>query len=345
MTASKTLAGGALLLGLLLCGSVAHAQPSAAQKETARGLMAEGRELRERGDLNGALTRFSAADSLMGVPTTGFEVASTQAQLGRLVEARETLRHVLSIALSPDDPEPFNEARSKARSLDQQLSARIGGLRFSVSGVAADETLELTVDGETVPKALLSLPLRVNPGAHVIVARAGGRQVKRELVVAEAQTVGVNLEFQNDAKPIPAVEPVAEPAASKATPSPSPLADTSPTPAGRGLPMLAYVGGGVGLAGVLVGSVTGISAISHKNDAKKACVNGSCPPSTWSDLDSAHSMATISTVGFIVGAIGVVVGAGAVLLDGEEPSPTQRAFVVSPDVDRQGARLTIAGRF
>jgi len=105
------------------------------------------------------------------------------------------------------------------------------------------------------------------------------------------------------------------------------------------------VGGGVGLAGVLVGSIAGISAISHKNDAKKACVNGSCPPSTWSDLDSAHSMATISTVGFIVGAIGVVAGAGAVLLDGDEPSATQRAFVVSPDVNRQGGRLTIAGRF
>lgn len=99
------------------------------------------------------------------------------------------------------------------------------------------------------------------------------------------------------------------------------------------------------MAGVVVGSITGISAISHKNDAKKACVNGSCPPSTWSDLDSAHSMATVSTVGFIVGAIGVVVGAGALLLDGRESSATQRAFVVSPDVNRQGARLTIVGTF
>ena len=99
------------------------------------------------------------------------------------------------------------------------------------------------------------------------------------------------------------------------------------------------------MAGVAVGSIAGISAISHKNDAKLSCVNGNCPPSTWSDLDSAHSMATVSTVGFIVAAIGVVVGAGAVLLDGDEPSAAQRAFVVSPDVNRQGARLTIAGSF
>jgi hypothetical protein len=51
-----------VLLGVLLCGPGAHAQPSAAQKETARGLMAQGRELRERGELSGALTRFNAAD-------------------------------------------------------------------------------------------------------------------------------------------------------------------------------------------------------------------------------------------------------------------------------------------
>src|SRR5688500_11391499 len=67
-----------LALSLLLATSTGHTQPSAAQKETARGLMAEARDLRERGDLQGALTRFSAADSLMGVPTTGFEMAVTQ---------------------------------------------------------------------------------------------------------------------------------------------------------------------------------------------------------------------------------------------------------------------------
>ena len=164
--------------------------------------------------------------------------------------------------------------------------------------------------------------------------------------MAEAQTVAVALEFESDAKPIRPSEAPSVPAvpARNAAPSRS-AADTSPRPAGRALPLLAYAGGGVALAGILVSSVTGISAISHKNNAKKACVNGDCPPATWSDLDSAHSMATVSTVGFIVGAVGVLVGAGAILLDGDEPSSSQRALVVSPDVGRESARLTIAGRF
>ena len=124
---SKPVLGSALLLGALLCGTGARAQPNAAQKETARGLMAQGRELRERGDVSGALTRFRAADAMMGVPTTGFELGSTQVQLGRLLEAHETLGRVLSIAQGPDDPEPFNEARIKARALDQQADYENAG--------------------------------------------------------------------------------------------------------------------------------------------------------------------------------------------------------------------------
>ena len=194
--ASSRFSRGALLLALLLGSAVARAQPSAAQKETARGLMAEGRELRERGDVSGALTRFSAADALMGVPTTGFEVAATQAQLGKLVEARETLQRVLAIAVSPDDPEPFNEALRKARALDQQLQARIASLRFVVQGLKDGEAFELSVDGESVPKALLNLPLRVNPGHHTVIARVRQREIRRDVDVAEGQAVPVALELE-----------------------------------------------------------------------------------------------------------------------------------------------------
>lgn len=340
MTASSSLLLGGLLVGLLLGSATLRAQPSAAQKETARGLMAEARELREHGDLDAALTRFTAADSLMNVPTTGFEVAATQAQLGRLVEARETLRRVLAIAQSADDPEPFNEARTKARALDRQLLSRIGNLRFAVSGVGEADPLEVTVDGEAVPRAVLNLPFRVNPGRHTIVARARGHEMKREVTALEAQTLSIELKFAADK----AVLPAPREATSPASPAATTVAQPAAAPASGGLPTLAYVGGGIGLAGVLVGSVAGVSAVSHRNDAKKSCVSGSCPPSTWSDLDSAHTMAGVSTVSFVVAAIGLVVGAGAILLDADRSS-TERALVISPDLSQQGARLSVAGRF
>jgi hypothetical protein len=317
--------------------NLAGAQPTPAQKETARGLMAEGRELREQGDAASALTRFSAADSIMNVPTTGFEVAATQVQLGQLVEARETLRRVLALPQSPDDPEPFNEARSKARALDQQLATRIGSLRFAPSGVESG-ALDVSVDGERVPRAVLSLPFRVNPGKHQIVAHSRGRELRLDVLVAEAQAVDLPLAFDNDARPAPAV---AAPAASEPAESPAPV--SAPPTERRPLPPLAYVGGGVGVLGLAVGSVAGISAMSHKNAAKRDCVGGNCPPSTWNDLDAARSMATVSTVGFAVGLLGFAVAGGALLLD--EPAPSTSAWVVSPDVTRQGANVTVAGRF
>jgi len=74
-----------LAASLGLASAVAAAEPSPADKETARGLMAEGRSGRDKGDLKGALKAFAAADSIMHVPTTGVEVARTQAALGQLV--------------------------------------------------------------------------------------------------------------------------------------------------------------------------------------------------------------------------------------------------------------------
>ena len=108
--------------------------------------------------------------------------------------------------------------------------------------------------------------------------------------------------------------------------------------------MLTYAAGGIGAAGILVGGVAGILAISHKNAAAKGCVNGECPPSTWDDLDSAHSMAAVSTVGFVVGVVGVAVGASALLLR-EEPSAPKRSLRLMPDFGPRGASLSVAGRF
>lgn len=342
MTGSKWRLGASVLLCLCLASASGHAQPSAAQKETARGLMAEGRELREQGDLPSALARFMAADALMGVPTTGYEVATTQADLGKLVEARETLRRVLALPQSPEDPEPFNVARNKARVLEQRLQGRIGALDFLVSGAGASEAMVVTVDGETVPVAALDVPFRVNPGKHVVVARAGAREARAEVEALESKTVTVELALAagaTDSGLGVAEDPVA------AVPPAAPPRVNEPAPASRpGLPLVTYVAGGVGVAGVLLGSVTGLLAISNKNAAAAHCVDGDCPPSTWNDLDRARSMATVSTVGFVVGVVGLVAGASALLLR-EEPKAEQRSLEVTPNLGPRGGSLTVSGRF
>src|SRR5262245_39056748 len=65
-----------VVAGLLVTVAVgsALAEPTAAEKETARALVKSGREKRASGDLKGALADFQAAHAVMHVPTTGIEV-------------------------------------------------------------------------------------------------------------------------------------------------------------------------------------------------------------------------------------------------------------------------------
>src|SRR5262249_27770672 len=72
-------AAGFLTAAALVTGAAWAAEPSAVDRESARAYMAEGRQKRDAGDLKAALRAFQAADAVMHVPTTGFEVAKTEA--------------------------------------------------------------------------------------------------------------------------------------------------------------------------------------------------------------------------------------------------------------------------
>src|SRR4051794_38028802 len=72
----------------------AQADPTPAEKETARALLDEGDREVEKKHYEAALKAFLAADAIMNVPTTGIELAKTQVLLGQLVEARDSALRV-----------------------------------------------------------------------------------------------------------------------------------------------------------------------------------------------------------------------------------------------------------
>jgi hypothetical protein len=111
-------------VALLLAAPAAHAQVSGADRETARSMMQEGRDLRDKGDLKGALQRFKSADDIMHVPTTSLEVARTQVALGQLIEALDTIANIRKTPAGADDPAPFKDARVKADELDAQVEGK-----------------------------------------------------------------------------------------------------------------------------------------------------------------------------------------------------------------------------
>jgi hypothetical protein len=314
------IACAALSVSLLVIAGRAEADPTAADKETARRLMAEGRAHRDAKDFAAALQSFQAADALMHVPTTGLEVARTEIALGQLVEARDKLIAVTRIPQVPNEPKPFVDARTAAQALSTDVAARIPTLKVTLQGVPPGATAKVLVDGAEIPPAALLARRTLDPGHHVISARVGDGDPKTaEVDLAEKASEEVALDLSVTPGTPSSEAPPSTEAATEAAPE-NPSRDHT----------LAFIGFGVGAAGLLTGSITGVLAISNFNSAKsEGCVGTRCPPASYSALNTANTMATVSTVGFIVAGVGAVVGVVGLFVGKPTPPPAPEASAPS----------------
>lgn len=287
---------------LLAFAPSALAEPTPQDKEHARDLMADGRDKRDRDDLAGALESFQQADAIMHVPTTGYEVAKTQELLGKLLEARATVDAIAKLPISPNDPPPFGEARTKAEALAKELDGKLGHLE-----IVAPPGARVAVDD--MPIASLEAPVHVTPGPHVVTD--GDARV--EVTVLAGETKDVTL--------------IREPKVVARAPEP---------PKKFPVPTLSLIGFGVGAAGLAVGAVTGVMAIGDEGDISERCGGTKrCDRSVEDDLDAAKTKATISTVGFIVAGVGVAVGVAGFFL-----TPKTEAKVGAVTIDFARMRAT-----
>jgi hypothetical protein len=302
--------GGALLLGssLFLVQAHARAEPTAADKETARRLMAEGRAQRRESDAKGALRSFLAADAIMHVTTTGLEVARAEIDLGQLVEARDKLLTVTRLPVEANETRPIAEARVTAKTLAAEIERRIPSITVKLENVSSGTTPKVTVDGVEIPAPALSAPRAVDPGHHVVAVSSGAGDFREAAVdVQEGESKDVLLD----------VSPTVSSAQDETQAGPSSVAWTS-----NPWRLASYIGFGVGGAGLVAGSITGLFAISDLSSAKKqGCVGNQCPPSAYPELDKAGTLATVSTVAFIVAGVGAGAGVLGFILGKKKGAP------------------------
>ena len=133
----------------------------------------------------------------------------------------------------------------------------------------------------------------VDPGRHTFTfVQADGTKVDKALVVVEGQKdqrVTVTLGAPPPA-PVPAPAPAAPvPAAPDEKP-----ASSTPFP----YRTVGYTVGGVGVAGLIVGSIFGIEALSTKSSHCHG--DGGCSPG---EASTALTQGNVSTVGFVAGGI------------------------------------------
>jgi hypothetical protein len=317
-------------LGVLAFGlSAALASPAWAQRAedvaAARALAVEGIKLADAGDCRAAVEKLERAEALRHAPTILGRLGECQVALGKIVLGTENLQRVVREQLAADAPAAFRDAQVRAQKVLDTALPRIGKLKIVVEPAGTQASVK--VNGEQVPPAVLGVERPTDPGNHQVEASAPGYLPASAAVrLADGGSETVTLRLQPDPNaaaapppaggPPPPVPPQGDPmVAPPPQPGPAPADPGADAPSGGGgNKTLAFVALGVGGAGLIAGSITGLMAMSKTKDLEDLCDDDKVcrDEDSFDEYDSANNLATISTIAFGVGIVGV--GAGVILL-------------------------------
>lgn len=302
-----------LVMALVLSTATMGIAPSAfaqssADKATARQLGIEGEDALGKKDYKTAEDKFSRADALYHAPTLALGLARAQAANGKVVAAQENYNRIIREGAPAGSPPAFVAAVESAQKEVDAVSARVAHVTLTVTGTeGVDPTV--TVDGAPMPAAALGVKRPVDPGQHAVKATASGyKPGETSFTVAEAGDATATIALEKD------------PNAAVATTGPATGGSTTEPPKepqedkGKPYRIAGYAALGVGAAGVVVGSVFGIMALSSHGSLSDDCQNGTCPANKSDDVSSYHTKGTVSTIGFVVGGVGLAAGAALILL-------------------------------
>lgn len=292
--------------------SLAIAEPSAQEKETARALMDQGDERFEQKNYKAALEAYRGAHAIMRVPTTAIEVAKAHEALGQLVEARDVCLEAIRFPTATGEPAAFTAARNEAASRAGDLATRIPTVLVQIDSGLPDSGVRVAVDQVTLPEAAARLPIKLNPGRHrLVVSSRSTEDAVRDVEVAEKENITVRLALTT--------RPVAETSAGDMPPETA----TSRRHRRSGLRTAGLITAGVGVAGIAVGTVFGLRASSQQDEA--GCPGNLCRDDASADkLRSANDSASLSTIGFVAGGI-LLAGGLAVWLFAPDGRPSSAA--------------------
>jgi hypothetical protein len=294
------------LVALLLTTSLALAQEH--DPASAEVLFSQGRKAFDKGDYATACEKFEESQRLDPAAGTLINLAACHERLGRLASAWEKWREALRYLPASDERHPSVAKRAEA------LESRLPRLEVQLAADSPEGT-RVTRDGVPLGAPSLGVGMPVDPGRHVIVVSAPGHEERKYTVwVEESKTAGVVVQ-PGDLLP---AAPMGETAPHDATPSPAPIAADPPRrPASSARKTIGFLLAGVGAAGIAGGAVFGALTLDRKGTVLDNCQETGdallCNADGLDAADEGKRFATVSTVGFAVGAVALGVGAYLVL--------------------------------
>lgn len=335
--------------GFLLCFCTLM-EPAMAQTDQdragARAAAGEGIQAFQEGKYEEALRLLERAQSLVDAPTHLLFIARSQVKLGKLVEAREAYKKIITANLPDDAPKAFLQAQEAAPVELAEIEARLAKIRIDVAAKGGEELVDLvvTLNGVPMSSALVGVSVPANPGKNEISVSARGMlPVTRTVELTEGGSDKLEISLVVD--PNAPTEPSAEPAEES-----EPADESSPSePQGPNRKRTAgFVTLGVGAAVTITGGVFGALSLSQlgkaKSDESLCGADKQCTPDGRDDVDSAQTKALVADIALGVGLVAVGVGTYLVLTSKPDPQKVGvRSF--SPSLGPQGGFLSLEGGF
>jgi hypothetical protein len=270
-----------------------------------------------------ALEVFRKSYDVVASPNTHLMIGRTLSRMGKLADAyREidaTVAEADAAALGSDK---YKKTAEAARAELDDLKTKVG---FLVVNLATT----VSVGGRQIQGGELGRPIVLEPGStEVVLSLPSGETEKQEVRVQPGTETRVDL------APPPAKTVIT------AAPCPPLKAEH-----GDGIDQrtLAWVAGGVGLAGFATFGVFGVLDDKKYSDLKDQCPQGVCPRNLSSEAETGRTYQTLANVGLGVGIVGI--GTGLVLFLTAPSSHPERVASSLPDVSVGPRSVELRGRF
>jgi hypothetical protein len=304
----------------------------------------------EAGHYEAAREKFTRAYGIAKVPTLAVRAAQANEKLGRLVAAYELYREALDLQSTELWKGTVQQqAQKEAEGKLEKLQPRIPRLIIILEGANTSD-VAVRIDNVQVSSALLGVERFTDPGQHQIVGKRGDEVTNETATLAEGDKKQIVLKFRKPAVPsltAPAGAPLPPPGNASSQPSdgvpsnPSaetfgPASNTQP-PRDQGASStntqrtLGWIGVGIGAAGVTLGTVTGIMVASKYSNLSPKCADNNCRGQYTDEVNSYHTMRTLSTVGFVVGGVAAAAGVTLLFTAPKEKAPASVGLWLSPN--------------
>ena len=301
------------------------------QRAAARSLAGEGAKAFAEGRWKDCVDLFQRAETLVHAPPHLLYGARAEEKLGHLVKARELYLKIGRDRIGEDAPPAFRRAQAAAAEEVRPLDARIAFVTVTLQGGDASSATVM-LDGEPVPAALVGVPRPVDPGEHRIEAKGAAFAAPQQTItLAEGARETVTLVLE--AVPAQVANAGAAKTSGDAAP-PDGAADGSNS--GNGLRIGSYAAFGVGVVGLVTGTVFVLKSNRNRSDSDKLFKDQCAAGCDQSDPaakqvasldDSARSAKTLGIVGFAVGGAGLAAGTALFFMSSGHGSAASTAGV------------------